>query len=223
MICPAPFLSADARVAAKLEAINEHCLLNANAHWIAAHTILRNLYSLCPQADTNSAWVEIKRSARTGRTPRHRTKVAHELSDIPDGVDGTEVLQMQYVLQNWLTSYFRAPEVQEMPGSEGPYMSDALPYYWLAQVSLMALQEGMPPFVPDATPDTDARFRLVKHWFRRVRAFLRTGSRQPTMLWNDMMKIRLQAAVGTDDNDGLLDLFPGGLAEFWNSDVAATG
>lgn len=194
----------------KLETLTARALINAHSHWILIHTVLRNLYALCPPADPNTMYADWKKRIRASRDPEDRGR---QDALPPDGVVGDEVLKVQYVLHNWLTSWLRAPEVENVDGPDGrelPFMADALPFYWLAQVSLMALQEGMPPFATGVRTDADARFRLVKHWLRHVRHFLRAGSRQPTLLWNEMMKIRLQDWQGgpPEDQDGLLGFFP---------------
>jgi hypothetical protein len=202
----------------RLEMICSHILINANAHWILIHTALRNVFSLCPPPDTNRQWVEWKKKMRASQSPADADRKAMLVHAVDD-VQGTEVLQAQYVLYNWLSSYLRAPEITEGEGkNELPYMTDALPYYWLGQVSLMAIQEGMPPFKRDKPTDPTEHFRVVKHWLRHVRHFLRkSGNKQPTLLWNEMMKIRLQSGTGgaVDDEEGLLGLFPDGVRDFW--------
>ncbi|KAI9438423.1 hypothetical protein BJY52DRAFT_1421500 [Lactarius psammicola] len=121
-------------------------------------------------------------------------------------------------------------------------MSDPLPFYWLAQLLLLAFQEGLPPFrkreaspassaespsslssgsspvplptlpptyrahslspgtyrenqalaegVANATPDA-AQFRLIKSWLHHIRLFLRRSQGSPTVVWDELMKIRL--------------------------------
>lgn len=196
----------------KLEALTSRALINAQAHWILIHTILRNIYALCPPTDTNRLYTDWKKRVRD--SPHAVDQEARDAFANDGAIDSEESIKIQYVLHNWLTSWLRAPEVERVDtpdGRELPFMADALPFYWLAQVSLMALQERMAPFAPDSRQDAAGRFRLVKHWLRHVRHFLRvSGSKQPTLLWNEMMKIRLQdwQAGPPEDHDGLLGFFP---------------
>jgi hypothetical protein len=198
----------------KMDALTTETQLNTGAHWILIHLILRNLFALVPTSDPNRFWISWQDQAH----PNQRfTRSASMGGDVlPDMTE--DVVKVQYVMQNWLTIWLRSPEVVNWDWSEAhemPFMQDALPFYWLGQVSLMALQEGMPPFTPESSRDVDARFRLVKHWLKHVREFLRTGPRQPTLLWNEMMKIRMEGVYDdpegrpTEDQDGLLGFFPG--------------
>jgi hypothetical protein len=179
----------------KLDALTARARINPLAHWVLIHTILRGVFALAP---------DVAHADRSGFYP--------EWSGGPGASIENETLRVQYVLHNWLESWLRTPESAEWrDGRELAFMCDALPFYWLGQVSLLALQEQVPPFLPSARLDHDGRFRLVKHWLRHVRGFLRRGAHEPTVLWNEMMKIRLQGldAEGRviEDEDGLLGFF----------------
>jgi hypothetical protein len=183
---------ADAR---RLDALTQRARINPLALWILIHAVLRNLFALAP---------DVPPRERAGFFPGW-TAFAGAGAD-----------SVHYVLRNWLEAWFRTPESAEWrDGRELPFMCDALPFYWLAQVSLLALQERLPPFAPGpGGGGPDARFRLVKSWLRRVRGFLHHSAHEPTVVWSEMMKIRLQALPAPDasghtpdDDDGLLGFF----------------
>ncbi|EIN12066.1 hypothetical protein PUNSTDRAFT_142219 [Punctularia strigosozonata HHB-11173 SS5] len=132
------------------------------------------------------------------------------------------VFEMQYFLHNWVGAWLAGPETP--PKEEEPiFYHNALPHYWVAQISLMAYQEDMPPFQSGSASrtDTDARFRLINWWARCVRKFLRSAGKEgvkfgSTVVWDEMMKIRLDAwkfemeganPVYDESRDGILDLF----------------
>ncbi|KAI9442696.1 fungal-specific transcription factor domain-containing protein [Lactarius indigo] len=192
---------------------------------------------------------------------------------------------MLLALHRWLQMWLKTPNASPnaipsggvMEGQKkSGLMSDPLPFYWLAQLLLLAFQEGLPPFrkretspasptsppyvqtlhepspfappttttsspfspspfapspfsssslssgsspVPgstlpptygtnslsaatyygnqalvgsgtDATPDA-AQFRLIKSWLHHIRLFLRRSQGSPTVVWDELMKIRL--------------------------------
>jgi hypothetical protein len=89
-----------------------------------------------------------------------------------------------------------------------------LPFYWLAQVAMLAYQENLPPFVYNSPKNlnAEARYRLVKRWLRHIRGFLQNHDDDPTLYWDELMKLRLQSShqsLDTEDGDeGLLEFFP---------------
>jgi hypothetical protein len=181
-------------------------------------------------------------------------------------------------LQMWLKTSNASPNAIIPPGGtgtgeqkKGGLLSDPLPFYWLAQLLLLAFQEGLPPFrrreaspappsaespyvqalhepspfapptspasspfspspfapspfssssmssgsspVPpssafgsnslspgaystgggstaSAAPDV-AQFCLIKGWLHHIRLFLRRSQGSPTVVWDELMKIRL--------------------------------
>lgn len=187
------------------------------------------------------------------------------------------LLALHRWLQMWLKTSNASPNAIIPPGGtgtgeqkKGGLLSDPLPFYWLAQLLLLAFQEGLPPFrkreaspappsaelpyvqalhepspfapptspasspfspspfapspfssssmssgsspVPpsssfgtnslspgaysagggsaNATPDV-AQFRLIKSWLHHIRLFLRRSQGSPTVVWDELMKIRL--------------------------------
>jgi hypothetical protein len=132
-----------------------------------------------------------------------------------------KVFEIQYYLHNWLGSWLASPDTP-LGQPEPTFYHNALPVYWLCQISLMAYQEDLPPFQLGSASraDSDQRFKLVNWWGRCTRKFLRKARKEGTMgdstfVWNEMMKIRLDAwkfemqgdTAFADHRDGCLDLF----------------
>ena len=77
----------------------------------------------------------------------------------------------------------------------------------------------MPPFEPNSQQNLngDVRFKMVKKWLKHSRGFVRMSDKEPTVFWDELMKIRLQTwqlemedevAVVNEDDPGLLGFFP---------------
>ncbi len=83
-----------------------------------------------------------------------------------------------------------------------------MPYYWLAQASLVALQEdtsGKPGFF--VTPDI--RFRVLGQWLLHIRDFLRSDQSNSTGLWIELMKVVAEDGYGAGrDGGGMQALRP---------------
>ncbi|KAH9963778.1 fungal-specific transcription factor domain-containing protein [Russula dissimulans] len=186
------------------------------------------------------------------------------------------VYAMQLSLHLWLQMWRKTPG--NTCEKAGHFMADPLPFYWLAQLLLLAFQEGLPPFAreivpaaglpetqalnepspfapsvsasspfsspftpspfsggspstgsspvllttpppayrspsgPPPTPRTaryaitgpgkpdGAQFRLVKRWLHFIRLFLRRSQGSPTILWDELMKIRLCGWQGDESS-----------------------
>jgi hypothetical protein len=164
--------------------------LNPFAHFILIHTVLRNIFA--SQADDG---VTSSQSSPGNRAP---TPEDHTFTT-------------QYALHNWLQMWLNSPESMQVEKrqEEPPFVCDALPFYWLAQVSLLAVQDGSAIF-----GKAETRFQLMKEWLDHIRTFLRSGNQVPTHLWDELMKIRTKMSqdgqLAADNNNctGLLSLFP---------------
>ncbi len=233
-------------------------------HFILLQTLLGELFSRCSGAHSPSA------------------------SPAADGEEqvNEHVHAMLLALHRWLQMWLKTPNaspnaippggIDETGQKTTGLMSDPLPFYWLAQLLLLAFQEGLPPFpkreaspassteppyvqalhepspfapptsptsspfspspfalspfsssslssgsspvppstlppayganslspgtyrenqalagaVTNATPDA-AQFRLIKSWLHHIRLFLRRSQGSPTVVWDELMKIRL--------------------------------
>lgn len=131
------------------------------------------------------------------------------------------VYTLQYALHNWLTAWLAGPDTpRETEGARPAFHTDLLPFYWLAQITLVACQERMPPFAPGGLQDSDMRFEMVSRWLRAIRTFLKKhrgeegGGR--TVVWDEMMKIKLEGY--RTDRAGIekeRQGFEGGVLEFF--------
>ena len=186
--------------------------LNPFSHFILIHAILKNLFTVCldsrlsnsPKTSPPLHGVTQTTSPKGGQT---NTEVVEQ-----------EIMTLQYALHNWLKSWLAGPNVPRVASAadEPPFVHNALPFYWIGQVALMAYQENHPPFEAGSEHNLkpEARFRMVKQWLKHIRGFLKRADEKPTLLWDELMKIRLQSwqseAEGgqPDDQEGLLAFFP---------------
>ncbi|KII92001.1 hypothetical protein PLICRDRAFT_103263 [Plicaturopsis crispa FD-325 SS-3] len=175
--------------------VNNPTHLNPFAHLLLIHAILKDLSSPLLPGDANAC------PAAAAASPEERVE--------------QHVYMMQFGLHNWLQSWLASPDLLAVTTSENeepPYLFNALPYYWLGQVSLLAYQEGIPPFEhgPSATNTSEVRFRMTKLWLRHIRGFLRRNDQEPTLFWDQLMQIRLHNCVVdicVPDHEGLLGFF----------------
>lgn len=179
--------------------------LNPFSHFVLIHAILRNLFTVCLES----------------RLPISSTSCPQEPASTNDSngeVVDQEIMILQYALHNWLQSWLNSPDLPRTTSveAEPPFICNALPFYWLGQVSLLAYQEKYPPFELHSENNlkVEVRFRLVKQWLKHIRGFLKQTDQAPTLFWDELMRIRLrswQAEIeggAGDDQDGLLGFFP---------------
>ncbi|KAI0785551.1 hypothetical protein C8Q75DRAFT_809151 [Abortiporus biennis] len=215
-------------------------LLNPFSQFIVIHAILRKLFEDCmdkvasasssstslgspssnPQRKQSSSSSPLSSSLSQSQSHSQTSSTSRQ-KEYDTRINPT----IQFMLHNWLQSWFQSPETPR-PSKlhQPPFMYDALPFYWIAQVSLLAYQEGLPPFASDVeafNASGEAKFILMKEWFKHIRAFLKNGEQGPTLFWDELMKIRLQnwhlekdgvgggGSSNTVDGDGLLGFFPG--------------
>lgn len=241
-------------------------------HFILLQTLLGELFRRCSGADSPAA----------SPTPEGEGEGEEQVNE--------HVYAMQVALHRWLQMWLKTPNASlngSPPSETGPgekatghFMADPIPFYWLAQLLLLAFQEGIPPFcAPEpppplksespitqglhepspfapsvsssspfsqsphapspfssntlspasssvtlltpppayrlpsgqppargthhgnqgassrATPDT-AQFYLIKTWLHHIRLFLRRSQGSPTVVWDELMKIRLSGWQG---------------------------
>ncbi|KXN83387.1 hypothetical protein AN958_01524 [Leucoagaricus sp. SymC.cos] len=165
--------------------------LNPFAHFILIHTILRNLYASHARDQSDAS------------TPSP--------NDV--NVKGS-ILLTQYALHTWLQMWMNSPDAIRYDNTrdEPPFVYNALPYYWLAQVSLMALQDDIGVDSKLTDRKNEGRYRLMKEWLDRIKSYLCNGTQIPTQLWDELMRIRLQIQQRPDHGKGE---HPGGLAAFF--------
>ncbi|KAL0579758.1 hypothetical protein V5O48_002252 [Marasmius crinis-equi] len=164
--------------------------LSPFAHWIVIHAILRRMFA---------GFSETLNSAEA-------------LSGVKSTTAEQEICIAQYSLHNWLQSWISCPEHVNVSGEdeEPPFMQHPLPFYWLGQITLMAYQEGLPPFQSQSQKKDEVRLHLVKQWLKHIRGFLKKGGDASTRVWDELMRIRLQSDADEDKDekdDGLLGFF----------------
>ncbi|KAG7439626.1 uncharacterized protein BT62DRAFT_976702 [Guyanagaster necrorhizus] len=171
--------------------------LNPFSQFILIHTILRNIYYSYSVCDSDSA--SSTSPEPVGNEDRRGSQFA-----------------AQYTLTNWLRMWMSCPEAvkpedgDELDDDEPPFAQNALPFYWLAQISLLAIQEGGSAWTEGAV---ESRFHVMKEWLDRIRFFLRKDKEIPPHLWEELMVIRRQVSqvemtALEDHPDGLLSFFP---------------
>jgi hypothetical protein len=247
------------------EAPQELSAVSPFGHYILLQSLLGELFRRCIGADSPAA-----------------THAEEEVNE--------HVLAVQLALHRWLQMWLKTPNAypngaESGKKSNGHFMADPLPFYWLAQLLLLAFQDGLPPFnrrePPPRTVDTPnvqglnepspfapstqvsspfspslfvpspfscgsmssgsspvssqtpppaywslpapppptgesslayvpgtcrtrgmadtAQFYLIKRWLHYIRLFLRRNQGTPTVVWDELMKIRLSGWLGNED------------------------
>ncbi|KAK0243899.1 hypothetical protein EDD85DRAFT_806025 [Armillaria nabsnona] len=176
-----------------------HAPLNSFSHFILIHTILRNIYISYSRNSSDTSFLLPSTSALPSE------------SVVDDGRRGSH-FATQYALHNWLQSWIHCPDATRLEddSDEPPFAYNALPFYWLAQVSLLAIQEGGSAWIDETTEN---RFHLMKEWLDRIRFFLRQNHEIPPHLWEELMTIRRQISQADASS---LGEHPNGLLSFFS-------
>ncbi len=153
------------------------------AHFILTHAILRTFFVEC-----------------VGRKPEEE----REDEDIAYNV--------QFMLHKWLNSWYNSPDTPSDGDASDPiFLHDALPFYWIAQVLLLAQRDNLLPFGQEANDKDksgEAKYTLMKEWLRLVREQIRKGKSESTLFWDQLMKIRMRSKQ--EEDGGLLGFFAEG-------------
>ncbi|PCH43587.1 hypothetical protein WOLCODRAFT_138453 [Wolfiporia cocos MD-104 SS10] len=185
-------------------------MLNPWAHNVVIHMILRQLFEEFLEARMpaggNGSGASVGAAAVQGG----------------GCISPERIFSLQLALHQWLQSWMHSPDTPAYDELEPRFMDQALPYYWIAQVALLAHQERLPPFCAGTTflVSGEAKYRLMKKWERHIRNFLRKGGKEPTLFLDELVKVHLlkwQAqtvageGAGQDEEDesvNLLGFFP---------------
>lgn len=266
--------------AASPEPPRELRVVSPFGHYILLQSLLAELFRRCTGAESPAA-----------------THGEEEVNE--------HVLAVQLALHRWLQMWLKTPNAYpnenlpyEAESGKKSFMADPLPFYWLAQLLLLAFQDGLPPFhrreaPPSCTTDTPisqglnepspfapstpassvfspslfaqspfscgtmssgsspvlsqtpppsywspsaapplagktsfvgtpgtgvakampdmAQFYLIKRWLHSIRLFLRRNQGTPTVVWDELMKIRLSGWLGNEDaSSGVCQQFENG-------------
>ncbi|KAH9170142.1 hypothetical protein EDB89DRAFT_2072266 [Lactarius sanguifluus] len=153
-------------------------------HIILTQTLLAELFSWCSGANSQ------------GASPT---------ADGEEQVNG-HVHAMLLALHRWLQVWLKTPNASPNaipPGGTAAeqktgLMSDPSSPFSPSPFSTSSLSSDsspvaaftLPPAGINATPDA-AQFRLIKSWLHHIRLFLRRSQGSPTVVWDELMKIRL--------------------------------
>jgi hypothetical protein len=180
--------------------------LDPFSHFILIHGILRQLFTVCTES-------QLAESRGRGEGPQVEA-IQMEGSSYEKG-PRRDAFGFQYALHNWLHNWLNSPEEPRGDADEEPpFAYNSLPLYWLGQVSLLAYQDGLPPFEvsPPRGVRSEARFRLMRNWLKQIRKFLCSSDDEAsTLFWDELMKTRLETwhnGCEGDHQEGLLGFFP---------------
>jgi len=152
--------------------------LPAFAHFVLINSILSSVFS--------SSEAQAARASEPG--PEHSYVLGGKPRDFA----------FQYTLHNWLQGWIRAPDepIAGKAAEEPLFIRNAMPYYWLAQATLVSLQ-GDVAVKPGFFVAPEIRFRGLGQWLVHIRTYLRGGQSDSTGLWMDLMEI-----IADDAKDG---------------------
>ena len=146
-------------------------IVNPFASFILIHSILRDIFSVHDIRTTH------------GSSP-HTCMIDH------GGINDMDTIVIESSLHKWQKMWSANPEtVHSGENSHGlPFVSNAIPFYWLARLAEAAKQKGtihIGPPGPASTNDTEDRYRLVKTWLMQISSCLRSGSQVLPNLLNN--------------------------------------
>lgn len=97
----------------------------------------------------------------------------------------TNTFTLHNALHTWLHSWRHAPDtaVHDIGCPATRFYQNALPYYWLAQVTLLVGAQ-VPRFY---TLAADVRYKVVTQWFEHIQGVVRHGEQVSTSLWFELM------------------------------------
>jgi len=155
--------------------------VNPFASFVLIHSILRDVFSA--------------RGTRTapGSSP-HTFMIDH------GGINGMNTIAIEFSLHKWQKMWFANPEtVHSGENSDGlPFVSNAIPFYWLARLVEAAKQEGTIHIGPPASMnDVEDRYRLVKTWLMQISSCLHNGSEVSLNLRNNPAAIRSSTDISS--------------------------
>ena len=120
-------------------------------------------------------------------------------------LNGMNTITIESSLHKWQKMWSANSETLRLHSGENshtpPFVSNAIPFYWLAKLAEAAKQKGTIHIGPLAsTNDIEDRYRLVKTWLMQISSCLLSGSEVSLNLSNNPIAIGLS----TDISSGLM-------------------
>ncbi|KZT02108.1 uncharacterized protein LAESUDRAFT_763044 [Laetiporus sulphureus 93-53] len=144
------------------------------AHFVVIHAILRQFF----EEDIES---------RLSETATDGDALLEHASRISEG----RLWPLQATLHNWLQSWLGSPDSPPYSNGVPRFLEQALTYYWIAQIAIMAYRERLPPFCGRTyLMSGEAKFCLIKKWEMHIREFLHSGAKEPTLFLEEFVKVR---------------------------------
>jgi len=187
------------KLAEPSEALSPPPVFNPWQHFILVHAVLRELFE---------EYIEARAPESEGGQAPGTSGARTEY------ISQDRIFSFQATLHRWLQSWLQSPHSPQYSELEPRFVEQALPYYWIAQVAIMAYQERLPPFCTGTIylVSGEAKFRLMKKWEKHIRNFLRRGGKEPTLSFAELVNVRLRKwdanAGHEDDSVNLLGFFP---------------
>ncbi|KAF8810980.1 hypothetical protein BYT27DRAFT_7090364 [Phlegmacium glaucopus] len=110
------------------------------------------------------------------------------------GIHDMNSVTIQCSLHNWQKMWSANPEAMRLEANcQGiPFVSNAIPFYWLARFAEAAKHSGTMPIGPSGSRiDMEDRYRLVKTWLIHITSCLRSGSQISPTQWNNPTAVGL--------------------------------
>lgn len=162
--------------------------LNPFGHFVLILTVLRDLYECRTSGSSVSPSIAASSSGETESALRNW-------------------------LHAWLTHEPASLSSPSLPSTraEPPFSSNPMPFFWLAQVSLLEVREGQSLLAFKASGGiADGRFTHVSRWMASIRSLVSKGKLDPEVIWEQLMGIRSRGVESESDyheNEGLLGFF----------------
>ena len=152
--------------------------VNPFASFVLIHSILRDVFSGHNTITTHGSSL-------------HTRVINH------DGISGMNTIAIESSLHKWQKMWSANPETVNSGENSRklPFISNALPFYWLTRLVEAAKQKGTIHIGPPvSTNDIEDRYRLVNTWLMHISSCLRSGSEVSPNLWNN------PTAIGSSTN-----------------------
>ncbi len=121
--------------------------------------------------------------------------------------------RLQSILYNWLRTWMHCCDLVGPVYNKSSLIHNALQFYWLAQISLYAIENSGSGWL-EVSARSGCRFALLREWLERIRLSLQHNREIPARLWGEQMTIsssQVFQVVEFDDTVGSKAEQPNGL------------